>query len=268
VVKGVYEMRVAFLGCTKYSESLLKVLSSQQNVEITRVFSIPEKFRISYSEGEVTNTNFANMEPYANQLSVPFHWINSKKGMRLGDYTQELKNDDLDIILVLGWYYMIPKEIRELARHGAWGIHASLLPNYAGGAPLVWAMIKGEKQTGVTLFNMDDGVDDGDIIEQESFNILDSDTIKEVYEKATEASKGILKKVFNEDYKLTFKPQNKSQIKVYPQRSEKDGEIDWSKSPKEIDRFIRAQTRPYPGAWTVVKGKKVRIWDAKIIEDN
>ena len=91
----------------------------------------------------------------------------------------------------------------------------------------------------------------------------------EVYIKATFASKNILKRVFDDvNYQVNFKVQDKSQIQVYPQRSPKDGEIDWSWDNKRISNFIKAQTKPYPGAWTKIGNKKVIIWSADIIEEN
>lgn len=152
---------------------------------------------------------------------------------------------------------MLPKSTRELTRYGAWGIHASLLPKYAGGAPLNWAIINGEKETGVTLFRMDDGVDDGDIISQKSFLIEFEDTINEIYQKATIASKEILNEVLLNIDNIKFKPQDKRKIEIYPQRKPDDGEIDLSKTSIEIYNFIRAQSSPYPGAFIkTVDGKK------------
>ena len=160
---------------------------------------------------------------------------------------------------------MIPQSIRELVKYGAWGIHASLLPNYAGGAPLSWAIINGEKETGITLFRMEDGVDDGDIIAQKSFTIEYEDAIKEVYEKATIASKDILKNVLTNIKDIKPIPQNKVEIEIYPQRSPKDGKIDLTKSSEEIYNFIRAQSSPYPGAFiTTSDGKKLVIEKARI----
>ena len=114
---------------------------------------------------------------------------------------------------------------------------------------------------------MDSGVDDGDIIAQESFPILDQDTIKEVYEKATISSLKILKQVLILP-KIEFKPQDKTKIKIYPQRSPEDGLIDWSWDIERIKNFIRAQTKPYPGAYTILNNKKITIWDANIEDEN
>ena len=256
-------MRIIFFGCTKYSEDLLKGLL-EKKLDIVGVFSIPKEFNISYSEEKVKNTNYANLKPISDKECIPFYEVDSVKGKKTSDYKKVIEDLKPDVILVLGWYFMVPKVIREIPTYGSWGIHASLLPNYAGGAPLVWAIIEGQKETGVTLFRMDSGVDDGDIIAQEKFSILQNDTIKDVYEKATKSSLKILDTVLNHEKELEFKPQNKAKIKIYPQRNPEDGLIDWSLEPKQIKNFIRAQTKPYPGAFTIINGKKIIIWDASI----
>lgn len=261
-------MKIVFLGCTKFSEEILKSIIHKEGVDIEVIFSIPQKFNISYSDTPVENTNYANLSPYAKKLDVPFVEINSVKGQRLTDYAKLIANVSPDVILVMGWYYMIPNKIRELATYGAWGIHASLLPKYAGGAPLVWAIIKGEKEAGTTLFRMEDGDDDGDIIEQCSFDIVPTDYIKDVYDNATKASIKILKDVFAQEQKINFRKQNKELIEVFPQRSPNDGAIDWAMDSTQIHNFIRAQSKPYPGAWSKFEenGEKLTFWRAEIIE--
>jgi methionyl-tRNA formyltransferase len=262
-------MKIVFFGCTAFSEIILKELLKIEQITISAIFSIPAEFSISYSEEKVKNTNFADLSAYAHELNVPLYWVDADKGKRTTDYTDTLKEIKPDVILVMGWYYMVSKKIRDIATYGAWGIHASLLPNYAGGAPLVWAIIEGEKSSGVTLFQLSDGVDDGDIIAQEEFSIEKNDTIKEVYDKATRASIKILNDVFERGVnQLELRAQEKSKIKVYPQRSPIDGKIDWNWPAEKIHNFIRAQTKPYPGAWTIINNKKVILWDATIIENN
>ena len=258
-------MRIAFFGCTAFSERILKTLIDCNQHQVVAIFSIPREFSISYSKTPVVNTNYVDLKPYAKKMDLPFYEVNSIKGQRINDYEQKLIELKLDVLLVMGWYYMVPKNIRSLTKYGAWGIHASLLPDYAGGAPLVWAMIEGATKTGVTLFILSDGVDDGDIIEQIDFSIEEDETINEIYEKATLASQLIIKKVFgNPAYKVKPKQQDKAKIKIYPQRSEVDGEINWDWPVEKIRNFIRAQTKPYPGAWTIINGKKIILWDATI----
>lgn len=258
-----FKMRIIFFGCTHYSKDLLESLLYNK-ANVVGIFSIPEEFSISYSEEKVKNSNYADLKPIAKDHNIPFFEIDSVEGKKTSNYTDIISDLKPDVILVLGWYYMVPKSIRDIPKYGSWGIHASLLPDYAGGAPLVWAIINGEKKAGVTLFRMESGVDDGDIISQVEFPILDVDTIKEVYQKATISSKQILSEVLDETFKVKFTKQDKSKIKIYPQRSPKDGLIDWNWEPIRIKNFIRAQTKPYPGAYTMINGKKVIIWDADI----
>ena len=164
------KLSFAFLGATNYSKELLLFLINKRLIP-KAIFSIPEEFNISYSEKKVKNTNYANLKDIANEYDIPYYEIDSVEGKKIKSYEQIIKKLNLDLILVLGWYYVIPQSIRELVKYGAWGIHASLLPKYAGGAPLSWAIINGEKETGITLFRMENGVDDGDIISQKSFSI-------------------------------------------------------------------------------------------------
>jgi methionyl-tRNA formyltransferase len=254
----------AFLGCTHFSKVLLQHLIDNQHVPSV-IFTIPEEFDISYSDGKVKNTNYADLNEIAVKNSIPVYEVKSKNGMRIQDYKHIISKMGIELMLVLGWYYMIPRTVREALVYGAWGIHASLLPRYAGGAPLTWAIINGETEAGVTLFRMDDGVDDGDIISQKSFDIAYDDTIKEVYSKAEAASKLVLSEVFSDISAVEFIPQNKDEIEVFPQRSPDDGEIDLNQSAAEIYNFIRAQSSPYPGAFIrTVDGKKLIIEKARI----
>lgn len=254
----------AFFGSTTYSYTLLRELILHDFFPKV-IFSIPEQFTISYSPKKVKNTNYANLKEIALEYNIPYFEIDSIDGQRTIDFEHILEKLDLDLILVLGWYYMLPSTTRKLAKHGAWGIHASLLPNYAGGAPLNWAIINGEKETGVTLFRMDEGVDNGDIILQQSFEIGFEDTIKDVYEKATLASKNILLSALTNIDNIQYIPQNKNDIKVYPQRKPDDGIIDLSRPALDIYNFIRAQSSPYPGAFIkTIDGKKLIIEKARI----
>ena len=258
-------MKIVFLGSTQFSKKLLMHLISE-NFEIAAVFSMPKYFSISYSAKKIQNTNFANLAVIADENNIPVYEIDSRKGKKLIDHKLIIKDLKPDVIFALGWYYMIPKLIREIPKYGAWGIHASLLPKYAGGAPLVWAIINGEKETGVTLFKLSSGVDDGDIILQEKIVIGENDSIAQVYEKATIASKKIMIMALKKTKTITFVKQDKEKIEIYPQRKPEDGLINWSWDKKRIKDFIRAQSKPYPGAFTIIKGKKIIIHDA-IIED-
>lgn len=264
--KGRALMNTVFFGASSLGydccETLLK-----NGVEITGIFSIREQFNISYSPGKpVKNYLFKDFSVLAKEYNIPYISIDGK----LGEFLDEFKKMEPHFILAIGWYYMIPNSFLEICNKGGAGIHASLLPKYRGNAPLVWAMINGEKETGVSFFYFSEGVDEGDIIGQEKFEISESDTIKEVLEKTTVASKKVLLDKLPEIANGTNIPtkQDHSKATLFPKRSPEDGEIDWSKSPKEINNFIRAQTKPYPGAFTIINGKKVKIWSATVSEES
>jgi len=262
----VESINYIFFGCTNYSLELIKFLVKNNRIPKV-IFSIPQEFEISYNKEKVRNYNHGNMEVFAKEHNIKYYEVDSIDGKRTKDYYNVIESMNPDLILVLGWYYMVPKKIREIAKYGAWGIHASLLPKYAGGAPLNWAIINGEEETGVTLFRMESGVDDGDIIDQKKITIDFNDTIKEVYDKAINASKELLKDVFENPSKIVFTPQDKSKIEVWPQRKPEDGEIDLTKSSKEIYNFIRAQSSPYPGAYIkCVDNKRLVIDKAHLID--
>lgn len=263
---NMFKFKYAFFGATNFSKELLLFLIKSNCIPKV-VFSIPQEFNISYSgkKQKVLNFNYANLKDISLEYSIPYYEVDSIDGKKIKDYKDIIKSFELDLILVLGWYYIIPKEIRELAIYGAWGIHASLLPKYAGCAPLNWAIINGEETTGVTLFRLDDGVDDGDIISQRSFNIDYEDSIKEVYIKATEVSKSILHDTLSNIHDVKFIKQDKTKLEIYPARKPSDGEINLTSTSKELYDFIRAQSSPYPGAFIrTIDGKKLILEKVRI----
>lgn len=256
-------MKIVFLGCTKFSEELLQALVIH-NFGISAIFTIPQEFTVRGNE-KVKNSNYGNLKSISEKENIPLYYVDENK--KLGEYEDIIKEVNPDIILVLGWYYIVPKKIREIPKYGACGIHASLLPKYAGWAPLVWAMINGEKKTGVTFFQFDDSVDGGNIIAQEQFEIEYEDTIKEVYEKATKKSAEILVNTLPILSDIQFIEQDKSKLEIWDKRTPEDGELDLSKSSEELYNFIRAQSSPYPGAFIkTTDGKKMIIEKVRIVD--
>jgi len=258
-------MRIVFFGASELGYTCCEYLIKNGH-NVVGIFTIEQEFKISYSpNGPVKNYLFKDFRAIGNTYNIPTYIINGN----LKDYYDQLISLKPDFFLVIGWYYMIPEKFLLLAQKGTVGIHASLLPKYRGNAPLVWAMIKGEKETGISLFYLAEGVDLGDIIAQEAFLIDEQDTIKDLLEKTTIASLKILKNYIPkiaEGIAPRFK-QDHSNSSTYPKRSPEDGLIDWKWDCERIQNFIRAQTKPYPGAFTIINGKKVIIWDASITQE-
>jgi methionyl-tRNA formyltransferase len=169
------------------------------------------------------------------------------------------------LVLVVGWHWLIKPSVLKAVPGGFVGIHASLLPQYRGNAPLVWALLRGEEQTGVSLFHFDEGMDTGDIIDQISFSIAFVESIADVLEKAEKATVDLVTK-YAEELRSGTAPCRKQTDELatfVSQTRPEDGHINWSQSAQELHNFIRAQTRPYPGAFTYLpNGKTLRIWRA------
>jgi methionyl-tRNA formyltransferase len=258
-------MRVFFMGATKFGHRCLNA-ALRAGQEIVGCASIPEVFQINYAPSGVRNVTYVDFTAVAKELRIPC--VPYQRG-QVKRFIEEVAQLRPDLILVAGWYYMVGKDLRTVAPKGAIGLHGSLLPKYRGGAPLVWSILNGEKEAGITLFYLEDGVDAGDIIGQERFRIKDDETIADALVMLEEAGERLLEQFLPllEKGEAPRIPQDHSEATEYPQRSPADGEIDWSTSATEIRNFIRAQTRPYPGAFTRIAGKKVIIWDAEVLEE-
>jgi methionyl-tRNA formyltransferase len=168
--------------------------------------------------------------------------------------------------LVFSFYYraMIPKEVLDIPRLGAYNIHGALLPKYRGRACVNWAVLNGEKETGATLHVMTEFADRGDIIAQKAVPIDLKDTAYDVFMKVTWAARDILAASLHDLEAGTAKrtPQDESQATKFGRRRPEDGHIDWNKPAAEIYNLVRAVTHPFPGAFTESGGKKVFIWKA------
>lgn len=180
---------------------------------------------------------------------------------------REMKPD-----VIFSFYYreMLSEELLSIAPKGAFNLHGSLLPKYRGRAPINWALLKGEKETGVTLHKMVAKADAGDIIAQEKVVITDTDTGLTLHAKVREAAEILLDKTLPLIEAGTYKAvaQDQSQATYFGRRTAEDGQIDWSRSAKEIDCLIRAVTEPYPGAFTYLGARKMVIWRANVLDDN
>ncbi|MFN3681760.1 methionyl-tRNA formyltransferase [Tepidimonas taiwanensis] len=208
----------------------------------------------------VRNVLHADVASYAAHHGLPCRML--ARSMTEPGLLEAVAQWEPDAFLVVGWYHMVPKAWRSLAP--AYGLHASLLPDYSGGAPLVWAMINGETKTGITLFQLDDGVDSGPIVAQAEEPIHADDTIATLYARIEERGLELLARSLPAlaDGSVVLRNQPLSGRRIMPQRTPKDGVIDWTADYAFVERFIRAQTRPYPGAFSMHGERRITIWAA------
>lgn len=181
-----------------------------------------------------------------------------------------LKEADLDLIVANNWRTWLPPEIFELPQHGTLNIHDSLLPAYAGFSPLIWAVINGEKEVGVTAHMMDGELDAGDIVLQRAVPVGPADTTTDLFHRTV----GLIGPITAEAIALIetggVSPvkQDRSKASFFHKRALEDSRIDWTWSAEEIERLVRAQSDPYPNAFTFHRGAPLRIVKASVSAGN
>ncbi|HEO8935182.1 TPA: bifunctional UDP-4-amino-4-deoxy-L-arabinose formyltransferase/UDP-glucuronic acid oxidase ArnA [Serratia marcescens] len=177
---------------------------------------------------------------------------------------------DLQPDVIFSFYYrhMLSDEILSLAPQGGFNLHGSLLPHYRGRAPVNWALVNGETETGATLHKMVKRPDAGDIVGQQKVTIADSDTALTLHKKVLEAAQAVLKEQLPKlkNGTATFTKQDESQASYFGRRAAADGEILWHKSAKEINNLVRAVTEPYPGAFSYLGQRKLIVWRSRVLD--
>src|SRR5258706_6676262 len=166
--------------------------------------------------------------------------------------------------LILSFYYrnMIPMSVLGLAPRGALNLHGSKLPRLRGRAPINWALVECEEESGVTLHHMVKGPDEGDIVAQRAWRIGPRDTAKDLFFRAVDEGKLLLREIWPAVRAGTAPRVNQDDAKATyrGRRRPDDGRIDWSQPAKRIDGLVRAVTDPFPGAFTTLGGRKLMVW--------
>jgi len=170
--------------------------------------------------------------------------------------------------LLFSFYYrqLLPPAVLALPHLGAFNMHGSLLPRYRGRAPVNWAVLNGETETGATLHHMVAKADAGDIVDQERVPIGPEDTAAEVGARVAEASVRILDRRLLElcEGRAPRRPQDEPHATCFGRRRPEDGRIDWSRSAREVVNLVRAVTRPFPGAFSDTEGGRLFVWRARV----
>ena len=196
---------------------------------------------------------------WAKENSFPVFIGNPRKK----DFSSIIKKiGDIDLLISINYLFIIEKNLINLPKLMAINIHGSMLPKYRGRAPHIWAIINGEKSLGITIHQIDEGCDTGDIILQKEIELSKTITGGEVLKMFTSEYPLMLSSVIDslEKNQIVTKVQNNSEATYFEKRGPEDGEISWDWEAERIYNWVRALTAPYPGAFTYLNGKKVLIW--------
>jgi methionyl-tRNA formyltransferase len=169
-----------------------------------------------------------------------------------------------DVLVVVAFGQILPQTLIGAVPMGAVNVHASLLPRLRGPAPIQWAVIRGENETGITTMQMDTGIDTGDILLTEKTSVLPDDTAGTLHDRLRDMAPALLVRTLEslEKGRLQPRPQNDTRATYAPLLRKSDGRIDWRTSAKAIEAFVRGMT-PWPGAFTHHEGRRLKIFAAR-----
>lgn len=250
-------MKIVFMGTPDFAANSLKALIDA-NYNIEAVVTNPDK-----PKGRGMKMLYTPVKEVAISKSIPI--FQPEKVKNNVEFINEIKQLNPDIICVVAYGKILPKEILDIPKYGCINVHASLLPKYRGAAPIQWAVLNGDKETGITTMYMDTGMDTGDMILTKKVQIGENETTGELWERLSKIGGNLLvetlKQIENETAPRI--PQG-NEFTMAPMLDKEMSKIDWeNKTAEEIKNLVRG-LNPIMGAYTYLNGKKIKFWKVEI----
>lgn len=251
-------MKVVFMGTPDFAVETLEALIRSEH-QIAAVVTQPDK-----PKGRGKSMQFPPVKEIALKEGLIIY---QPKKVRDPEFIKILKEIAPDVIVVVAFGQIIPQEIIDLPKYGCINVHGSLLPKYRGAAPIQWAVIDGEKESGVTTMQMDAGLDTGDMLLKTVVPLQEKETGGSLFEKLSKAGADLLIRTLKalEENSVTPKKQGESPTPYAKMLTKEMGRIDWEKEAKVIERLIRG-LNPWPSAYTYLGEKTLKIWQAQVEE--
>lgn len=249
--------RIIFMGTPDFAVSSLKALHNSGH-EVALVVTQPDRPR-----GRGQKVLFSPVKEAALELGYD---ILQPLSVRTPEFYEKVAALSPDIFIVIAFGHILPKKVLSIPEKGAINLHASLLPKYRGPAPIQWAIINMEKETGVTAMLMNEGLDTGDILLSAKTEISSKETSSSLHDRLSRIAGDLLILTLSGICTNSIKPvsQDNSLSTYAPLLKKKDGLIDWSKPAEEIEAFIRGMT-PWPGAFTFIGSKRLKIFASDVV---
>jgi len=250
---------IIFFGTPEFAVPSLKALISRGE-KILLVVTQPDK-----PKGRGKNLQPPEIKKIALQYELP---LCQPEKIKDENFIKKLKSLNPEFGIVVAYGKILPKEILEIPKHGCINLHASLLPKYRGAAPIQWALINGEKITGVTTMIIDEGLDTGPILLQKEVSINDEDNAETLSEKLSVVGAELVIETIDKMRKRTITPKPQTgEITYAPQLKKDDGKINWNNSARKIFNLVRG-TYPWPCAYSFLKDERVKIIKTEVLEGN
>lgn len=249
-------MKIVYMGTPDFAVPPLEALV-RSGYEVAAVVTQPDK-----PKGRGKTLMPTPVKEEAMKHDIPVY---QPLKVRDPEFVEILENIAPDIIVVAAFGQIIPKKILDMPKYGCINIHASLLPKYRGAAPIQWAVINGEKVSGVTTMRMDEGLDTGDMILKEEVTLAPDETGGSLFDRLAEVGAKLAVQTLQalEDGTAEFTPQDHEKATQVGMIKKSFGEMDFTKSAVELERLIRG-LNPWPGTYTEYQGKTLKIWGATV----
>lgn len=253
-------MRVIFMGTPDFAVPVLKGLIDSAEHEVTAVVTQPDKAR-----GRSGKPVFTPVKQLAAEYGIPVY---TPARVKSPEFVEQLSKIPCDVIVVVAFGQILSKEILDMPARGCVNVHASLLPRWRGAAPMQWSILAGDKKTGITTMQMDEGLDTGDMLLKKEVQIEDTETGESLHDKLAALGSDLLLETLKQAQAGTLRPQpQKDEESTYAKMLTKElGKIDWNRDALEIERYVRG-LNSWPSAYTGYKGKTLKIWKAQLVSD-
>lgn len=251
-------MNVIFMGTPDFAVPVLKALIDSDRHEVTAVVTQPDKAR-----GRSGKLVYTPVKETALENGIPVH---TPERIKAPEFVEALKKIPCDVIVVVAFGQILSQEILDIPQYGCINVHASLLPRWRGAAPMQWAILEGDKKTGITTMQMDAGLDTGDMLMQTEIEILPDETGESLHDKMALSGGRLLLE--------TLEAVGKGELHPVPQDGEKStyakmltkelGRLNMEWEAEKLERYIRG-LNSWPSAYTKYKGKTLKLWRAEVV---
>ncbi|MBQ9549651.1 MAG: methionyl-tRNA formyltransferase [Lachnospiraceae bacterium] len=253
-------MRIVFMGTPDFASAALKKLI-ESGEDVVMAVTQPDR-----KKGRGKGIAISPVKECASENGIE---VFQPERVKEASAVQYIRDRAPELIIVAAFGQILSKEILDIPKYGCINIHASILPKYRGASPIQSCIMAGEKETGVTIMRMDEGLDTGDIILQRSIPIAEDETGGSLFDKLSELGASLMIEAVSDlkEGKTEYTPQDSSKSSYTALLRKNSGRLDFSGEAVELERMIRALD-PWPSAWTKYGEKTLKIWKAHVIEDN
>ena len=253
-------MKIVFMGTPDFAEESLKAVY-EAGYEILTVVTNPDR-----KQGRGMKMSVSPVKKFAEEKGLQI--LQPEKVRNNEEFISKIKDLKPDVICVVAYGKILPKEILDIPKIGCINVHGSLLPKYRGAAPIQWAVLNGDRETGITTMYIDVGMDTGDMILKEKVTIGDDETTGELWDRLSKIGGELLVKTLKEIENGTAKRIKQGEdFSLAPMLDKSVAKIDWkNKTAREIKNLVRG-LNPIMGAYSFLNGKKIKFWKVDVLDD-